>query len=250
MALTSDNYIYNVKTGGRIVVSGDVTVAEKIDPDAGLPTLYNDYTHGIQETHADGAPWECVMVKGTIITFEQKSDVDADQPNETVATVCDGTAAPPQGVLVQDAFRPFEKGDRAGVSFVTGGYIEIPIIDGNAGSGEFNNTDIVLGDYVKCDDSGRFVQWDPNSDDDVLRIGVVKYVEYFGETGVVPATFDYGFLQYLLLPVDEFQNALIRKAMEAQDPSPAVSADPLFGVRGNLDVANVYGAARINLFNM
>ena len=329
MAFATDNHVYDVKSGGRVLVSGGWSITDNIPADEDLVTLFEDPTHDPM--------WEIVMTKGIIISFYQKSD------GRIVAVPCENGAgdstAYAQGVLELDAFRPFEKGDRNGCSFVTRGYVEWPLysqaeaavtedatvqaIDGdpalteidvvatfgltlagvhsisavyvdladgadaratgdelattlwsyNATTGiitfspgigdasfsaavdwyaeSFDNTNLRVGDYVRADAMGRPVKWETSDDaNGELRIGQVKYVEFFGETGVVPATFDYGFLQYLQLPYEDFMNALIRKASEAENPSNRVSDDPLFGVRGNLDLEGVYGAVRVNLFGM
>lgn len=247
MAYAQDYYVDSVKSGGRVVVSGDVTVAEKIIPEPDLATLWIDPTHGDPTASVAGTGmWEVVMAKGTIVAFTYD-----DATGEFFAQPCDPTAdgdpkplsvAVAQGVLVQDAFRPFERGDQAGISFVTGGYIELPMVDGLNGT-------LRPGDYVKSDTAGRFVAWTSGVDADSLRIGLVKAVELFeAEDGNPAGSYDFGMLNYMLLPADEFNAALLDKVYSVTPDSTIV--EPLFGVRGNLDVTDVVGAMRINLFNM
>jgi hypothetical protein len=179
-----------------------------------------------------------------------------------------GQAAQPLGVLFMDAFRPFgnsdgsrAQGDNAGVSFITHGYVEWPLCtvatsDDNL---DFDNTDLVVGDYVKPDGFGRPVKFIEGVDPEFLRIGHVIAREDLGATGPGSvADYDYGMLNYMQLPIDIFDRALV---------SAAYTTSGIFGVKPNLasdDAAAVQayhagstlgalgciGAVRVNLMGM
>lgn len=220
---------------GRLVVSGGDTVSEFYEPDVDLATIYIDETH---------KPFlECVMTKGTFITLETKTT--GAQDNKTVATICDGRTEVVQGLLVLDAMRPFANGDKTGVSFITEGYVEFPII-------ESLNSTVVVGSKIAVDQYGRPVVWDATTepggsgtDTHSAAIGVVKAIEIIGTD-----EFDTGMLEYMALPYEEFENALIRATLTITDTGSTAPAGPLFGYRSNLDVTNVLGAMRVQLYKL
>jgi hypothetical protein len=141
--------------------------------------------------------------------------------------------------------RPFAQGDKFGVSFITEGYVEFPIVVGL-------NDGVAVGDKIAVDALGRPVIWDATTavggsgtDTHGDPVGVVKAVEIIGTD-----EFDTGMLEYLTLPYEEFMNALLRQPLTINDPDVSVSATPLFGYRSNLDVADVSGAMRVQLYKL
>ena len=173
-----------------------------------------------------------------------------------------GQASHPIGVLAKDAFRPFDKGDSEGCTFITEGYVEWPLVSLKASNDAviFDNSNVVVGNYVKPDPLGRPVKWNPGEPED-LKIGQVIARELL--TGAMK-NYDYGFLNYMQLPFGAFDTALVAAA------STVTVFDQLayFGVRTNIDsrdalawdamyptMASVakygaVGAIRVNLINM
>lgn len=240
MAYKSREFIDPTKRGrGRLVVSEGIAPAEKIQPDDTLPTLLVDPVHD--------EFFEAVILKGTIISvYEAPNGSGADEEGLTyVVGPCDGTdytagapdslKAVPQGVLTQDAYRPFENSENEGASFIVRGYIEWPLVkvlgaDGaDLGSEKdvlFDNTDLEVGDFVKPDALGRPVKWVAGTDPEILRVGRVLMKE-----SIVDNDFDYGFLQYMQLPITKFEDALLRTVYESTD----TAGNKVFGVRPNVD---------------
>lgn len=209
-------------------------------------------------------------------TAGDKKFVDAVYtPNFTDTSISDGVtgalgqAAKPIGVLFKDAFRPFgnsagtaASGDNEGISFITRGYVEWPLVivhhhDNN--SHDYDNTDLAVGCYVKPDALGRPVKFVEGVDPEFLRIGQVIAREDLGTTGAAGvADYDYGMLNYMQLPVDVFERALI---------TAAYTTSGIFGVKPNLSSADAaaiqqydggatlgnlscIGAVRVNLIGM
>ena len=217
---------------GRLIVSGGDTVAEYYEANVGLPTLYVDETH---------KPFlECIITKGTFITLETLDDTDDisgndhPQKGKTVATIADGTRDVVHGLCVLDAMRSFRSGDKFGVSFITEGYVEFPIVLGL-------NDAVTVGSQIAVDNMGRPVVFSQGVTGPA--VGVVKAVEIIGTDA-----FDTGMLEYMALPYEEFMNALLRRPLELQDP--ALFPAPLFGYRSNLDVTDVLGAMRVQLYKL
>lgn len=160
--------------------------------------------------------------------------------------VLDGQLAKPIGVASMDAYRPFSRGENEGVSFFCKQYIEYPIMAVENG---FDNSGIIVGDYIKSDSLGRPVKWN-QGEPEWLRIGQVIAREDTGANGAASgfsavADYDYGFLNYMMLPVGEsLAEAMLKEAYGTP-----------FGVKGNLNnlmAANgaVKGVIRVNLLNL
>jgi hypothetical protein len=174
-----------------------------------------------------------------------------------------GQAAKPIGVLAKDAFRPFATGDNEGVNFITRGYVEWPLVtvkDSNNAT-KYDNTNLVVGCYVKPDALGRPVKFREGVDPEFLRIGQVIAREDLGATatGVAQvATYDYGMLNYMQLPVDVFENALVAAALTTSGifgVKPNLSASDAAAVQAGyasttLGTTGCIGAVRVNLINM
>lgn len=307
MAYKNREFIDPTKRGrGRLWISEAVAPAEKIQPDDSLPTLLVDPVHD--------EFFEAVMLKGTIISvYEAPAGSGAEDEGITyVAGPCDGTTtglkAIPQGVLMQDAYRPFENSENEGVSFIVQGYVEWPLVRKSTGETQtqtftdtatdtltitdadffgpvtgvtkngtplvagdangytvagkvvtlagtavgngttddfvvtfvaesFDNTDLTVGDFVKPDALGRPVKWVAGTDAESLKVGRVLMKE-----SLVDNDFDYGFLQYMQLPVTEFEEAMLRTIYE----SNVDGVGPVFGVRPNVDALLTLNEAGAN----
>ena len=183
-----------------------------------------------------------VAANGTITASGASDDGAGDRNLFVPVNALKGQLGSPIGALTMDAYLPFSRGENEGVSFITHGYVEWPIIDGT-----FDNSNLVVGDYVKPDPLGRPVKWN-FGEPDVLRIGRVVAREDLGaNTGDLAgaADYDFGFLNYMTLPVgDSLQEAMLKLAY----------GDP-FGVRGNVNDlweadATLVGVVRVNLMNL
>lgn len=177
-----------------------------------------------------------------------------------------GVQAKPLGVLAQDAYRPFEYGEIEGISFITHGYVEWPLVKKVESDDDntvyFDNTDLAVGDYVKPDSLGRPVKWRPGVDPNFLRIGrVVK-------KDVIGADFDYGLLNYFQLPqsagdmADGLLPDMIKAVFTGKKINTATNAvTNVFGLQPNVDglltlvdpadaVAGATGIVRVQLLNL
>lgn len=186
---------------------------------------------------------KAVAADGTI-TYGAAADGTAGASVEFVPNnTLDMQLAKPIGVLSMDAYRPFSRGENEGISFVCQQYIEIPVMTVDAG---FDNSDLLVGTFIKPDALGRPVKWNIG-DPEYLRIGQVIAREDLanGGTGAGNADYDFGFLNYMTLPVgDSLQEAMLKEAYGTP-----------FGVKGNLNDlmaagASVKGVVRVNLLNL
>lgn len=226
---------------GRFWVSEGVAPAEKIEADTALMNLLDAYD--------GGKHYKVVMLTGTIVSCYVAPE-DHLQAGKLVAAPCIGgvpsdddaklaALAIPLGVLTQDAWRPFQHGETEGISFITRGYVEWPMVktldaDGTA---VFDNTDIEVGDYVKPDTAGRPVKWIMGTDADHLRIGRVVAVQTIG------VDYDYAFLNYMQLPAAAFENELVRNTLTGNVVDDT-DIKREFGLAANVDgVLNGYDVA-------
>lgn len=184
-----------------------------------------------------------VAANGTITAGATADGTAGDSVAFFTNNALDAQLAKPIGVLTMDAYRPFSKGENEGVSFVCKEYQECPILDVDAG---FDNSDILVGCYVKPDALGRLVKWNVGEPES-LRIGQVIAREDLanGGTGAGNADYDFAFLNYMSLPVGD---PLAEAMLNAAYGTP-------FGVRGNLNDlaasgATVKGVFRYNLINL
>lgn len=231
---------------GRFVVSEGIAPSTYLLPHVGLPTLYTDY---------EDDRFEIVMTKGTILSVVldsngdsrvvpangTASDVtwgDADTVNfETGATPTDvggdtdtvtvTAKSIPIGCAQYDLYRPFDKGTSQGAGWITHGYVEWPLVAGV-------NDNLSANNLVRADHMGRPVKHTPGTDD-YLVVGKVIEVERFA------TNFDDGLLSYMQLPSDP---GALKEVYELTKSGPYSGK---LGIRGNLDVANVVGAVRVNL---
>lgn len=240
----------------RFVVSEGVAPSEYIEAHPGLPTFY---------THAeanDDERYEVVIPQGTILSVVKGSDdnsyvVPANgtgsaftwgdgqgveinmqtgaTPDSGEGTNTDTIAVParsvPIGCAQQNVFRPFDRNASFAASWITTGYVEVPMVQGL-------NADLEPGDMVRADAMGRFVagtETDFDGGRDYLRVGNVVRIEKFA------TNFDDGLLSYMELPSDP--GALLDVYSITRDgPNKGK-----LGVRKNLDVANSVGAVRVVL---
>lgn len=242
------------KTGsGRFLVSSGSAPAAYILPSVALPTWYTD---------TEDDRFEVVIPKGTILSVVTDSSGDSRfvPANGTSASVTWGdtiaswnptagatpVASPtgdtqavaaysvPVGVAQYDLYRPFDKGTSQGAGFITGGYVEYPMVSGI-------NADLAGGDLIAADFMGRPVKLAASSNaagashTPWIQVGKVVEVEKFA------TNFDDGLLSYMQLPSDP--GAL--KTVFELTKSGAYQGK--LGIRSNLDVTNVIGAFRVNL---
>ena len=242
------------KTGsGRFLVSSGSAPAAYILPSVALPTWYTD---------TEDDRFEVVIPKGTILSVITDSSGDSRfvPANGTNSSVTWGdtiaswnptagatpVASPagdtqavagfsvPVGVAQYDLYRPFDKGTSQGAGFITGGYVEYPMVSGI-------NADLAGGDLIAADFMGRPVKLAATSNSagashtPWIQVGKVVEVEKFA------TNFDDGLLSYMQLPSDP--GAL--KTVFELTKSGAYQGK--LGIRSNLDVTNVIGAFRVNL---
>ena len=242
------------KTGsGRFLVSSGSAPAAYILPSVALPTWYTD---------TEDDRFEVVIPKGTILSVITDSSGDSRfvPANGTASSVTWGdtiaswnptagatpVASPtgdtqavagfsvPVGVAQYDLYRPFDKGTSQGAGFITGGYVEYPMVSGI-------NADLAGGDLIAADFMGRPVKLAASSNaagashTPWIQVGKVVEVEKFA------TNFDDGLLSYMQLPSDP--GAL--KTVFELTKSGAYQGK--LGIRSNLDVTNVIGAFRVNL---
>lgn len=281
MAYKDRTYLDPIKRGrGRFVVSEGVAPAEKIQPDDALPTLLVDPVHDeffevvmLKGTIVSVYPpatgtganaEEISYVAGPCVGGETGYELKAifvattGATSGTISTSAVTTAPAagyvgsgyvpksgyelkgiPQGVLTQDAYRPFSYGDNEGISFITHGYVEWPLVmkyDTITGSPAkiFDNTDLAVGDFVMPDALGRPVKWTKAWPEHMKVARVVK-------KELIASDWDFGYLQYMQLPVTDFENALLKTVynthyVEANDTNfNATATGHVFGVRPNID---------------
>jgi len=236
------------KTGsGRFLVSSGVAPAAYILPSVALPTWYTD---------TEDNRFEVVIPKGTILSVITDGSGDsrfvpANGSGSSVtwgdtisgwdplaaATPTGGASGDTQavaartvpiGVAQYDLYRPFDKGTSQGAGFITGGYVEYPMVTGV-------NADLAGGDLIAADFMGRPRKLTDAATYPWLTVGKVIEVEKFA------TNFDDGLLSYMQLPSDP--GAL--KTVFELTKSGAYQGK--LGIRSNLDVTNVIGAFRVNL---
>ena len=239
----------------RFVVSEGIAPSEYLLAHPGLPTFYT-----WQETNNDER-MEVVIPQGTVLSAIKGADGstyvvpangttsafawgDGQAVNvQTGATPTTGggvnddtisvpASSVPIGCAQADVFRPFDRNTSMAASWITFGYVEVPMVDGL-------NADLEAGDMVKADAMGRMVKATAAGDFDggldYLRVGKVITTERFG------VNFDDGLLSFMELPADP--GALLDVYSITRDGANK----GLFGVRKNLDVANSVGAVRVAL---
>lgn len=174
----------------------------------------------------------------------------------------------PQGVFSMDAYRPFDENENEGVSWITHGYVEWPLsakyddVDTATAVEIFDNTDLTVGDFVMPDELGRPVKW---SDIWGEKLKVARVVMRQDLAGAAP-DYDYGFLQWLQVPVDDFERSLLQTIHQSSiyDTDTHTTTEQ-FGVRANVDAmldeyevdtygtdtaAGVVGCIRAQLINL
>jgi hypothetical protein len=307
MAYKDRTYVDPNKRGrGRFVVSEGVAPAESIQVDDALPTLLVDPVHDEffeavvlkgtiiavygHETGSGAEADDITYVAGPCIAGTTGYELKVQLVNLTdgtatwAATGTTGGATgaiaavqyrpasgyelkgKPQGVLTMDAYRPFANAENEGVSFITHGYVEWPLVKsidvGNSHAVIFDNTELEVGDYVMPDQLGRPVKWNELWPE-YLKVGRVLAKETLG------TDFDYGFLQYMQLPFDTFENALLNTVYNTHKIQDGASTDHtvshVFGVRPNVDsvlnldevadfgadaVSGVVGCVRVQLIGL
>lgn len=253
------------KTDGRYVatycrgLAGCAKKYKAVDSGTGAITLEDSYANA---TAGDKKFVDAVYVPD-FVNIVNNTGVDG-------VTGSLGQAAKPIGVLFKDAFRPFGNaagtaamGDNEGVSFITHGYVEWPLVivhDAGDGSHKYDNTDLAVGCYVKPDALGRPVKFDEGIDPEFLRIGQVIAREDLGTTGAAGvADYDYGMLNYMQLPIDNFDNALVKAAYTTSgifgvkpnlSAADAAAIETYHGADTTLGTLGCIGAVRVNLINM
>jgi hypothetical protein len=202
---------------------------------------------------AVGASAPAAQAGGTVLKVGASIEPDFAGTISSGVTGSLGQAAKPIGVLFKDAFRPFgnsagtaAQGDNEGISFITRGYV-----------------DLKVGTFVKPDALGRPVKFIEGVDPEFLRVGQVIAREDLGTTGDAgKADYDFGMLNYMQLPVDVLERAIL---------TAAYTTSGIFGVKPNLaadDTAAIQaydggttlgtaanapsciGAVRVNLINL
>lgn len=227
--------VYGKVGSGRFVVSEGIAPSTFLYPSSALPTLYSD---------AEDDRFETVLTMGTIISVKADSNGDsvvvpANGTNATKThndgaatpeTITVGTFSTPVGVLQQDAYRPFDKGNSIAASWITRGFVEWPLITG------LNDT-LVAGDLVRSDNMGRPVKCTTVEAAASPWTVVGKVIE----TETFATNFDDGLLSYMQLPSDPGALKLVYEI------STAGTYTGKLGIRANLDQAGSVGAFRVTL---
>lgn len=254
--------VYQKATSGRYVATycrglAGCVLKMKVVTTATGATVLEDVTYALQAGEING---------GTVYVRDFAAGSKAHASGVAGSL---GQAAKPIGVLFKDAFRPFgnsagtrAQGDNAPVSFITHGYVEWPLVivhaDGD-GSHLFDNTDLAVGDYIKPDALGRPVKFVEGVDPEFLRVAQVIAREDLGTTGAAGvADYDYGMLNYMQLPIDAFDRALVKAAYTTSGifgVKPNLSADDAAAIQAyvggsTLGTLGCIGAVRANLIGM
>lgn len=233
MSLAQFRKVFGKNGSGRFVVSEGIAPSAYLLPSTALPTLYTDL---------EDNRFEIVITKGTILSVIADSNGDSRvvpaNGTNTPVTLNDAAATPetatviansiPIGCAQYDLYRPFDKGTSQGAGWITHGYVEWPMVQGL-------NDNLLVGDLVRSDNSGRPVQMNQGTQNFSLKVGKVIEIEKFA------TNFDDGLLSYMLLPADPGALKTVFELTKAGTYSGKL------GIRANLDVTNVLGAFRVTV---
>lgn len=264
MATAKFRQIYGKNGQGRFIVSEGIAPSTYLLPHPGLPTLYydiEDYRFEIvipkgtllsvvvdsngdsRVVPANGTTsnfvWGDGQLNGTYTiwgssTWQTTGATPASGSGTNVDTVTVNARSVPIGAAQTDLLRPFDKGTSQGASWITRAFVEWPLVNGV-------NADLVPGDLIRSDNMGRPVKcltselYNSSNVYHYLNVGRVVETEKFA------TNFDDGLLSYMQLPSDP---GGLKDVYALTKTGPY---NGKLGIRANLDVANVVGAARVEL---